>query len=316
MRMTRARASTLNYHWSGGLRSFTPAFAQTSTPLRLGITPVEGAAEAFYAKDVGFFAKAGLSVDVQSFLAVPAIAAALASSLDVGYATVDTLAVLHHQKIPLVVIAPAAEYLSSVAPGIVALVVPINSTVRLAKDLNGKVLATNALRSLAETASRQWIDQNGGDSTTVKFLEVPFGAMPAALEAGRVDAAYLPEPFLGTSTKSYRLLTYLLDGIGRQFLISAWFTTPQWATGNSLAVQRFAGAIRDAARWANANLSDSGAILARDLKLDPAVVGAMTRGRFAEQLGTASMQPLIDVSAKYNGFETFPARELIYVAAH
>jgi hypothetical protein len=38
----------------------------------------------------------------------------------------------------------------------------------------------------------------------------------------------------------------------------------------------------------------------------------MTRARFGEQLTPALMQPLIDVAAKFGGFNPFPARELIY----
>jgi hypothetical protein len=48
--------------------------------------------------------------------------------------------------------------------------------------------------------------------------------------------------------------------------------------------------------------------------MDPAVLATMTRSVYAETLTAASMQPLIDISAKYNGYATFPAQELIYTA--
>jgi hypothetical protein len=37
----------------------------------------------------------------------------------------------------------------------------------------------------------------------------------------------------------------------------------------------------------------------------------MIHGHYAEQLTPALMQPLIDASAKYNGFRSFAAQDLI-----
>ena len=38
----------------------------------------------------------------------------------------------------------------------------------------------------------------------------------------------------------------------------------------------------------------------------------MARVHYAEQLTPALMQPLIDVAAKYNGFQSFPAQDLMF----
>ena len=57
---------------------------------------------------------------------------------------------------------------------------PANSTVQSGKDLNGKTIAVIALNGITHIAARAWIDQNGGDSATAKFIEVPPPAMPAA----------------------------------------------------------------------------------------------------------------------------------------
>jgi len=310
--ITRARASALLI---GGVAACAaPVLAQANTTVRIGLTPLEGAAEPYYAEDMRFFAKVGVTADIQVMQAAPAIAAAIASkAIDIGYSPLDTLANIHQKRIPLVVVAPAAEYLFPNTARVVALVLPANSSVYQAKDLNGKIIASPALHSLAETASRVWIDQNGGDSSTIKFTEVPFPAMPAALEAGRIDAAYVAEPFIPIASKTGRILAYLFEGISKHFIITAWFTTPEWARDHPDLVKRFAAVMHETAVWANGNLLQSGAILAKYTKIDPTVVATMARTRFAELLTPNLMQPLIDVSAKYNGFDTFPAKELIYV---
>ncbi len=48
-----------------GLGSTAPLHAQTIPVLRIGAIPLKNSAQVFYAKDMGFFAKAGLEVDIQ-----------------------------------------------------------------------------------------------------------------------------------------------------------------------------------------------------------------------------------------------------------
>jgi ABC-type nitrate/sulfonate/bicarbonate transport system substrate-binding protein len=289
-----------------------PVRGQNLTTIRVAAIPIEAAAEVYYAKENGFFAKAGLDVDIQGIAAGAIIPAVASNAADIGYATVDTLATTHQKHIPFVIIAPASVYQSPATQHIGALLLPASSAIQQAKDLDGKTVATAALNSLAEYAPRVWIDREGGDSSTVKFVEIPFGAMPAAIEAGRVDAAWVTEPFVTIGKKNGRVLTYGFDDISKQFLIGAWFTTSQWANGHADLVNRFASVMRETAVWANNNQARSGEILAKYSNLDPAVLGTMTRSHYAERLDPVLLQPLIDVAAKYAKFNSFPAQELIY----
>jgi NitT/TauT family transport system substrate-binding protein len=312
--MTRARASALLFGGAALSASSLPGRAQTNATIRIATLPIDGSGEAYYAKDSGFFAKAGLSVDIQPMLSSSAIAAAVSSNaVDIGYGNIDVLAALHRKGIPVVPIAPANGYDS---PGgtvrSVALLLPANSPVQRAKDLNGKIIAVGAVHSVAQITTEAWIDQHGGDASTVKFIEVPIPAMPAALDANRTDAALVVEPFLGVAAKSHRVLSYgIYDAISKHFILAAWFTTPQWAKDHPDLVKGFATVMRETAAWANANPDLSGAILSKYSKIEPAVIATIARARFAEQLTPASMQPLIDAAAKYNGFSTFPAQELM-----
>ena len=290
--------------------------AQSISTVRIGIQRVEAAAEVYFAKDMGFFTKAGLDADVELFQNTPAVAAAVASSsMDIGLITVDVLAAIHEKNIPVIAIAPATEYLSPATTRTNALVLPASSPIQQAKELNGKIIAVAGLHTLSETAARVWIDQNGGDSSTVKFVEVPFPAMPAALDAGRVDAAWVVEPFVGAVTKNGRVLEYGFDGISKHFINAVWIANPQWAKGHSNVVSRFVVAMHETGTWANKNPQKSGDILAKYMKIDPTVIATMARVRYAEQMTPALMQPLIDASAKYQGFNSFPAQEVIYVSS-
>jgi ABC-type nitrate/sulfonate/bicarbonate transport system substrate-binding protein len=311
--MTRRRASALlaGSALLGAIR--LPALGQALTTLRIAVSPIEPSAEIYYAKDMGFLAKAGLDADIQSMQGSSLIVSAIVSNAaDIGFDTLDGLAAQHQKGIPLVIIAPTHDYLSPGSLQTQALVVPGNSTFQQARDLNGKTIAVSTLHSLADVGARVLIDQNGGDSSTVKFIEVPFPAIPGALDAGRIDAAWVVEPFISVARKNNRVLAYGFDGISKHFAVGAWVATRQWAADHPDLVSRFAGVIHDTAVWANKNPQKSGEILAKYTKIDPAVISTMARVHYAEQLTPALMQPLIDVAAKYNGFKSFPAQELIY----
>jgi NitT/TauT family transport system substrate-binding protein len=291
----------------------TPAEAQSTAPIRIATIPIEPGTQVYFAQDMGFFAKAGLDATIQPMAGGPAIAAALVSgAIDFGFLALDALAEIHRRGIPVVAVAPGTEYLYPVTTQTAALVLPSNSTIEKAPELNGKTIAVISLSGLARTAGRAGFDKNGGDSTTVKFVEMPTSAMVAAIASNRIDAAQVAEPFVGAARKAGRVLLYGFESVAKDFLTTAWCAAEPWAREHPVLVSGFAAAMRDTATWANANPQQSGAILATYLKLDPAVVATMTRVRYATQLTPALMQPLIDITAQYSGFTAFPARDLIF----
>jgi NitT/TauT family transport system substrate-binding protein len=311
--MTRAGAAALMFGGAALYLGVARGEAQTQTTVRIATIPIEPGAEVYFAKDRGFFTKAGLDAEIQPMQGGSAIAAALVSgAIDIGFLAIDALAAIHRKGVQLVALAPGTEYLSPYTTQNAALLVPANSPVQKAPDLNGKTVAVISLNSLTHTAVRTWMDKNGGDASTVKFVELPSSAMATALGANRVDAAEVAEPFIGEARKAGRVLAYGFDSIAKRFITTGWCCTPQWASDHAPLANRFAAAMRETAAWANANPQESGAILATALKLDPAMVAAMTRVRYTDQLLPALMQPLIDATAHYNGFSTFPAQELIY----
>ena len=288
------------------------ARAQTPITLRVATTPIENGAEVYYAKDMGFFAKQGLDVEVQDVQSGSAIASAVASNaVDVGFASLVPLAIAHTKAIPFVLIAPGAVWTQAAKNS--GLFVSGGSSIRSGKDLNGKTLATAGLGTLTEYAARAWVTGTGGDASTVKFLEMGYAAMPEALASNRVDASIVNEPYFQVAAKRATLVGYPYDYIAKEFLIAGWFTTSQWASEHAPIVRKFAAAMRETAIWANApqNHARSANILEKYTHLDPALAATMIRVRYGDRLVPAMIQPQIDVAAKYAGFTTFPAQELL-----
>jgi len=142
------------------------------------------------------------------------------NAVDIGYSDVISLSSAFAKRVPFVIIAPAALY-ESTAPT-TGLVVAANSPIRTAKDLNGKVMAGSGLGTISGYGPRAWLEQNGADEPSVKFVELPFSSMQPALDAGRIDAATIAEPFLAQARKTDRVIALPYDSVAKEFYISVY----------------------------------------------------------------------------------------------
>jgi NitT/TauT family transport system substrate-binding protein len=282
--------------------AFSSADAQTLTEVRVATTPTDTGAQVYYAIELGLFKKAGLDVQVSSINAGSAVATAVAGgSYDIAQTSISSLATAHEAGLPFVIIAPGGAY-SSKAP---------TSELVVA----GKTIAVNGIKSITQLAVEAWIDSNGGKSADSKYYEIPFVQMGPALATGRADAAFISEPSLATVVAGgARILGHAYDAVGKDFLISAWFSTSDYVKMHPDVVQKFAAAIAEASRWANSHQTESGAILEKYTKTPTSA--KMVRVTYVDSLIGREVQPLIDVSVKYGVLtKSFPATELFAPAA-
>ena len=287
--------------------------AQPLATIRIGVLPTDSTGQAYYAQELGMFKRAGISAELIRLQGGPAVAAAVASgAVDIGAASIVNLAVAHLHGLPFVLLAPAGIYSNRTAT--IGLVVPRASTVRNARDLNGKTIAVDALSSLSTIGTQVWVDRNGGDAKSLKFVELGFGQMGAALAAGHIDAAFIPEPTLdNVLADEGRLLARPLDAVANEFALGAWFATADYVKNHPDIVARFDGAMAESSDWANRNTAASGQILEKYTSI--ALSAKTPRLRYSGSFETAPIQPLIDTAAKYGLLDRpFPANELYATA--
>src|SRR3984885_1248712 len=131
---TSASLSTL------ALASPAPAQTPALMNLRIAATANDTYASAYFAQDAGFFTKAGLNADLETMNNGAAITAALsAGSMDIGVATPVILANAYLHGLPVVIVAAGAISITGVTS--VGLCVAGNSTLKTAKDFEGKTIA-------------------------------------------------------------------------------------------------------------------------------------------------------------------------------
>jgi len=291
------------------------ADAQTLPVVRVAYIPYEFSAQVLYAQEMDFFRKAGIAVELQPIPYSPSIAQAVAAgSIDIGISTTTTLAIAHSKGIPFTIVAPAAEYRGApYSNGSGFLMVGKQTTIHTGAEMNGKVVGAPELSSLGEYGVRAWVDANGGDAGTLKFIELPIAEMAAAFATGRIDAAFVAPPYIDDCMKVARQLTpNEFDAVAPDFLVTAWFTTDTWAKAHRDLVAGFNNAVRNASVWAAKNPAACAPILAKAFKTDLADIAKSPRVQFANRLTPAVLQPIVTVTARYAKFPNFAAEALIY----
>jgi ABC-type nitrate/sulfonate/bicarbonate transport system substrate-binding protein len=161
---------------------------------------------------------------------------------------------------------------------------------------------------------RGFADENGVDSESIKFLEMPQTMIPSALEAKRLDAGILLNPNLeeAMATGRFRVVCKPFDGISKRWLVAAWCANTSFAAKNSSVVQRFSQVMLAATRYANTHFAETAPIFAAFAKIDPAHVLAMKRVTCGTYLNPRDIQPVIDAAARYDVIDKrFPAADLI-----
>lgn len=275
--------------------------------------PEDSITAALYADQSGLFAKNGLSVQITSQRSGSAIASGVVGgAYQIAKSSLVSLILARGKGIPFVLVAPGGLY-ASTAPN-TAMLVPKDSPLKTAADLNGKTLAVSAIGDLYDLSTKEWMAKNGGDPTSIKLVELPIAAVPDAIAAGRIDAGMVIEPVLQRAIDAgkVKVISHPMDAIAPRFLYSGWFTTSDWAAANAKATAAFAKAMRDAAVYVNAHEAQTVDLLAKFSGIDAADIAKMVRAESALVLDPKQIQPVIDAAAKYKLIAApFDARDMI-----
>ena len=291
------------------------AVAQSKLPtITLIASPDDAITPVLYAKASGMFERAGLDVEITKGTGGAAVTAAVVGgSYDVGHAGLLALLNAHIHHVPVVIIAPGA-YFQPQNP-YAGLLVSTTGGIATAKDLNGKVVGSATLGDLSTVAIMSWMEANGGDPKSLKFVEIPMGAAGAAIEQNRVYAASITEPFLDAALQGgkVKMLGTAYAAIASHYLFSAWFTTSDWAAKNPDLVRKFQDVVQRAAAYTNAHPDATAPIIGQFSAMQPGVYEHMSQRAYAgTRLTAADLQPLIEKAAHFGIIpNSFPGKELL-----
>jgi NitT/TauT family transport system substrate-binding protein len=293
-----------------------PAVAADPVKLNIAMVPTQSAAQGYFATDAGYFVKHGISPNLTELQNGPAvISAVLSGGMDVGYSNVLSFTVAHDKGLPLQVLS-GTDFNGLAKPTTGLLCVLVASPIKTAKDLAGKIVGVSSLSNTNLYAVKNWIDKMGGDSKLSKYVEIPLAEMPAALEAGRVDATSLDASYLSAQASKIRMLANTYYAIAPGFVAGVWFATTSWIKDHPAIAQAFVAAIRDASIWANKNQTDALKIYSKYCHISVTDLQTIPIPVYVEKTQAINFQPIIDVAAKYGAIKApFPAKDLLSVYA-
>jgi NitT/TauT family transport system substrate-binding protein len=286
--------------------------AQAREKIRVGGVPSDDITPILYAVEHGLYQKAGLEVEyVPTSSGTFATTAVIAGEYEMGKGGLVASLVAHLRGLPLKVAANAGVW-DPTAP-FTLFFVAADSPIRTGADLNGKVAAVSGLNDLNTLALSMWVDKNGGDSKTMKFLEIPNSAIANALAEHRIDVGGLNEPELTAAREAgkVRVLAPCFSAIAPRFVVTLFFSNRDWAAKHPDALNRWVRTTYQAAAYTNAHRGETVEMLSTMTKIPPDVIRKTSRVTCATSSDPGLLQPVIDAGAKYGTISAdFRAAEL------
>jgi NitT/TauT family transport system substrate-binding protein len=290
-----------------------PAYAESNlTVMLMGGVPTDDMVHVFWALKQGLYEKAGIDLRyTPTSSGTAATTAVVAGANQVGKGSLLSTLNAHIKKLPIVVLANGSIWNPKIEFN--ALVTAADQPYKTGSDLNGSTIGVPALNDLNGLVISAWVDQHGGDSKTLKFVEVPNSAIQAALLEHRVAAAALQQPELTAALESgkMRKLGLPYSAVSDNFVFGSFFANADWAAKNPAAAKAFAKVTLEAAAYTNTHHKETEQLMADESKLPIETIHKMARVEAATKNDPQLIQPLIDAAAKYHFIPAaFPAKDL------
>ena len=268
---------------------------------KLGYMKIVDNAAMFMAMEKGFFKAEGLEIEPVPMAGGAVIVQGVTSGdLQFGWTNVISLYQAAAEGFDFKLIAGGATNVRG-SNETHAIEVGKDSPIRGPKDLQGRTVAVNTLNNIVHLMAMAWVDKYGGNSTKVKFVEIPFPQMEPALIAGKIDAISVQEPFAAAAARrpEIRVLSNPWGDVLPKFLIASWFASDKWIQKNKATAQAFVRAVNRGIDAIHADQEGARAAMIKWSGLSPDMVGKIGYPLFEKGIAEKDLQVTIDLSAKY-----------------
>ncbi|TDC40590.1 nitrate ABC transporter substrate-binding protein [Micromonospora sp. 15K316] len=268
-----------------------------TTKVKVGAIPIVDVAPLHLGIQKGFFTEQGIDVEVVNTTGgAAAVPGVVSGEFDFAFGNLVSLIVARAENLPLKVLAEGNSSTGQQGKDFGGIVVPKDSPITSAAQLAGKTVAVNNLKNIGDTTVRASVRQAGGDPAAVKFVELPFPDMPAALDGKRVDAAWIVEPFFTVAqNQGAKVIASNFVDTAPNLTIAAYFTSEKLLQQKGDLAKRFTAAIEKSLAYAQQHPDEARAVLPSYAKIDPTVAEKMTLPAWTGQINRASVQTLADL---------------------
>jgi NitT/TauT family transport system substrate-binding protein len=296
---------------SGGSSS---ADSSGNTQVKVGIIPIVDVAPLYLGEKKGFFSSRGIKLTMESAQGGAAIVPGVVSGqFQFGFSNVTSLMVAQTKGVPIKSVVNGAATTGKVGSDISGVAVKKDSPITSAKDLAGRTVAVNTLKNIGDTTVRESVRKAGGDPSGIKFVEMPFDQMPAALDGGQVEAAWMGEPAL-TIAKSQgaRVVASPFAETHPELTLATYFTSAKLLKENPELVKKFVAAMAESLKYADEHPDEARAMLPTYTKINATVVKDLTLPRWPAEVNRASVETLATLGQKDGIFTKSPDLDALF----
>lgn len=274
--------------------------ATATTHLKVGVIPIVDVAPIYLGKEQGFFSQHHIDLElVQESGGAAAIPGVVSGDFQLSFGNVTSVILAASQNLPLKMISEGNSSTGDASTDFSGVVVPPDSAIKSAKDLAGKTVAVNNLKNIGEVTVRNAVDKDGGDGKSVKFVELNFPDMPAAVANHQVDAAWVVEPFLTAATaQGARNVSSNFASIP-DLTVACYFTTQQYIAQHKDVVDNFRAAIQESLKYATDHPDEVRRIVTTYTTIKSDVASQIKLPGYPQDMNVASLKTVASLMNKY-----------------
>src|SRR5215210_3376141 len=276
--------------------------------VKIGLIPIADVAPVFVGIKQGFFKQQGIELQPQFAAGGAAITpAVLSGDFDIGFSNTVSLLIASSKGLPVQIISQGVLGGPDLSKPWADVLIPKGSDIKDPKDLEGKTIAANTLNNICEVTINATLEEKGVDVSKLKYTEIPFPEMVAALEKGRVDAACVVEPFVTQGKGAgMRGIDPFYAGTAPDLTVATYFASREYIEKNPEIVDRFVTAMEKSLQYASEHPDEVRDVLTEYTEIPPEAAKAINLPSWKPELTEDTIQRLSELSQKYGLIEEQP----------
>lgn len=221
--------------------------------ITVALIPILDFTPIYVGLDEGIFEQHGLNVTLEEVFSSPGLVSAVTSgSADIATTSATQAVTGISNGLPIQIVSGG-----SISPteGNTEILVNADSDIETFADLAGRTVNTVALQGLFHLGTLSAVQNDGGDWTTIEALPGQQPDLGPALDAGRVDAIVIQEPFLSQFVGEYgfRSLGNPYATLGYDIPAGVWISSTEQTENEPETMRRFRAAMAEANEFAQNN---------------------------------------------------------------
>jgi NitT/TauT family transport system substrate-binding protein len=264
----------------------------------IGLIPIVDVAPVHLGIDQGFFEEQGIELTIEFAQGGAAIVPAVMSGqYQFGFSNVVSMMVARSEGLPIRLVGPGVRSTGEQGADFNGVAVPGDSPIRTAADLEGRTVGVNTLNNICGVSINESVRKAGGDPARLNYVEIPPPDMPAALDAGQIDATCMSEPFLSAYlARGGRTVASNYADVAPEADIAVYFASEELLQSDPDLVERFTEALAESHAYAEENPEETRAIATTYTNLTAEQVAGVTLPRFPTEFNRESLERIAELA--------------------